>query len=79
MLNPAQRSLQARMAAHSRWAKCDPVQGTAAARAAFLERFDLEVDPRGVLPLEERRRRAAHARRAYFTRLALRSSQARAK
>ena len=35
------------------------------------------VDPEGVLPEAERIRRAEHARKAYFTRLALKSAQAR--
>jgi len=44
-----------------------------------LDRFEREVDPDGVLPPEERRRRAEHARKAYFLRLALASSKARRK
>ncbi len=74
---PAQRSLRARLAAHTRWAHNDPVEGTAKARAAFLDRFVDEVDPERILPEPERLRRAASARKAYFTRLALRSAQAR--
>jgi hypothetical protein len=50
-----------------------------AARAAFENRFTREVDPEGVLPLEERLRRAGMARKAYFARLALLSAQARRK
>jgi hypothetical protein len=76
-LSPSDRSLRARIAAHSRWSKADRVAGTANARAAFLDRFVREVDPDGVLPERERRRRAESARRAYFARLALRSAQAR--
>ena len=77
-LTPAQRRLQAQVAAHARWSKSDPIEGTAAARAKFLERFIEEVDPEGELPEKERLRRAESARRSYFARLALRSSQARA-
>jgi hypothetical protein len=51
---------------------------TANARAAFEKRFLDEVDPDRLLPVEERNRRALHARRAYFTRLALASANARA-
>jgi hypothetical protein len=77
-LTPEQRRLRAQIAAHTLHAKTtDPVGHTAAARAAFLGRFEREVDPDGVLPPTERARRAEHARRAYFLRLALRSSQAR--
>lgn len=72
------RSLQARMAAHMSWARtADPVARTANGRAAFLDRFEREVDPSGELSVPERKRRAEHARKAYFTRLALKSAQAR--
>jgi hypothetical protein len=76
-LSPAERSLRARLAAHSMHARHDPQETTTAARAAFLARFEAEVDPDGILSPEERRRRAEHARRAYFTRLALASAKAR--
>lgn len=75
---PEQRALAARIAAHSKWAVTDPREGTAAARAAFLDRFEREVDPDGLLAGPERARRAEHARRAYFARLALASAKARA-
>jgi hypothetical protein len=78
-LTPEQRALHARVAAHSRWAKEDPVQGTEAARKAALDRFEKQVDPDGSLPPAERARRAEHARKAYFTRLALASAKARSK
>lgn len=42
-----------------------------------MARFEDEVDPDHVLSEAERRRRAEHARKAYFTRLALKSTQAR--
>ncbi|MDP3712574.1 MAG: hypothetical protein Q8R60_08830 [Mycobacteriales bacterium] len=74
---PQQRSLAARLAAHSKWARTDAREGTAAARKAFADRFEREVDPDGLLAPEERARRAEHARKAYFTRLALKSAQAR--
>jgi hypothetical protein len=67
-----------RLAAHESWARTtDPSARTEPARRALLDRFEREVDPDGVLPPEERARRAAHARKAYFTRLALRSAEAR--
>lgn len=79
-LSPEQRSLHARLAAHSLHAQvADPAAHTAPARRAFLDRFELEVDPARVLPPAERARRAEHARKAYFTRLALKSAQARRK
>jgi hypothetical protein len=76
-LSPAERSLRARLAAHSMHARHDARQTTAAARAAFLARFEAEVDPDGILSPEERRRRADHARSAYFARLALAAAKAR--
>ena len=77
-LTPEQRSLRARLAAHVSWANTtDRSARTAAARRAALARFEEEVDPEGVLPPQERAQRAASARQAYFTRLALRSVRAR--
>lgn len=76
---PEERSLHGRLAAHSKWARHDPKEGTARARAAFEQRFLNEVDPDRVLPEAERLRRAEHAKAAYFTKLALRSAQVRRK
>jgi hypothetical protein len=50
---------------------------TANGRRQFLDRFERQVDPDGVLDPRQRAIRADHARKAYFTRLALRSAQAR--
>jgi hypothetical protein len=52
---------------------------TAKAREAFMQRFEREVDPDFLLPSAERARRAEAARKAYFSRLALRAAQSRAK
>ena len=77
-MSSAERRLRARLAAHVQWSRePDPTARTANARAAFLARFEREVDPDGRLSPEERCRRAEHARRAYFTRLALASAKAR--
>jgi hypothetical protein len=66
------------MAAHQLHAGIpDAAAHTAPARAAFLGRFEREVDPDGVLDPHERTRRAQHARKAYFLRLALASAHAR--
>ncbi len=76
----AKRVLQARMAAHALHARvADPTAHTAAARKVFLSRFEREVDPDGVLEPQERARRAEHAKKAYFLKLAVASSRARAK
>jgi hypothetical protein len=77
-MTPAERVLRARLAAHSLHARVsDETAHTAPARRAFLTRFEREVDPNGELPETERQRRAEHARKAYFTRLALASVKAR--
>ena len=47
------------------------------ARAAFLSKFEAQVDPDGILPLAERQRRATAARRLHFARLAYRSAVVR--
>lgn len=72
------RAQIARLAAHVLWAQCpDRVAATAAARQAFADRFEQEVDPDGKLPPDERAKRAASAKSAYYARLALRSAQVR--
>lgn len=74
----AEYHLRAKVAAHASWAKTeDPAARTAPAREAFMARFERQVDPDGVLSPEDRQRRAEHARKAYFARLALASSKAR--
>ncbi len=78
-LTPEERSLRARRAAHVMHSKHNSREVTAAARAAALDRFDHEVDPDGVLPEAERKRRAEHARKAYFLELAFKSAKARRK
>jgi hypothetical protein len=76
-LTPAQLSLRARAAAYALHAQGGT--STAKGTAAFLARFEREVDPDGLLPMEERVRRADLARRSYMTKLALKSSRARGK
>jgi hypothetical protein len=77
VLTPEQRSLRARLAAHTLHSRVDSTQHTARARAVFLERFERQVDPDGSLPEAERTRRAEHAKRAYFLELAMKSAKAR--
>lgn len=73
-----ERSLIARVAAHVSWAQTkDRSARTAPARKAMLDRFERQVDPTGELTPAERGIRAEHARQAYFSRLALKSAQAR--
>jgi hypothetical protein len=78
-LTPEQLTLRARLAAHESWAAtADPTARTAPARAAFLDRFERQVDPDGVLDPVDRARRAEQAKKAYFLRLAFQSAKARA-
>jgi hypothetical protein len=79
MCEHSERVLIGRRGAYTVHAKYDSREMTKAARAAFVSKFEREVDPEGVLPCEERLRRAEMARKAHFTRLALQSAQARRK
>jgi len=73
-----ERSMRASIAANERWARtADRQDATAPARRALAARFENLVDPDGALPPGERARRAASARKAHMTRLALRSAQSR--
>lgn len=77
-MSPSSRALQARVRAHKSWANTSDRSGrTAKARAAFDVKFEDQVDPDRVLPESERALRAAHARKAYFLELALKSAKAR--
>ena len=76
---PSEQSLRGRIGAHLLHATHDSRRLTAPAREAFLASFERQVDPEGCLTADERRRRAAHARAAYFARLARRSAIVRAK
>lgn len=70
-LTPERAALIGRIGAHALHARVDSREITAPARKAFLARFLDEVDPERTLPEAERQRRAEHARKAYFSRLAL--------
>lgn len=71
-LTPSQRTQRARIAARARWSQQDGSTGTQAARTAFLDRFERQVDPNGELDPAERARRAESAKREHFQRLAYR-------
>lgn len=75
----AQRVLIGRLGAYALHSRYDSTELVRPAREAFWSKFEREVDPDGVLDPTERARRAEMARKAYFTRLALLSAQARAK
>lgn len=65
------------MAAHALHARTNGREHTKPARAAFLQRFEDQVDPDGKLPPDERRRRAQHALKSHMTSLAIKSARAR--
>ena len=70
-MTPEAASLRARIAAHTRWAGCeDRTDATSKARAAFMDRFERQVDPDGTLPPEVRAKLAKSAKSAYYSRLA---------
>ena len=71
------RVQRARIAAYALHAQRDSRELTAKARKTFLARFEKEVDPDGTLPTDERERRAASARKAYFQKLAYLSAKKR--
>lgn len=79
MATPSEVSLRNRVGAHVLHATRDSKKLSQPARDAFMARFDSEVDPDGTLDPAERARRAEHAKKAYFTRLALKSAKARRK
>ena len=73
-------SIRGRIGAHVKWSRThDRTAATCPARRGFMARFEVEVDPDGVLPVAERRRRAVHAMKAHMSRLALKSAMARRK
>jgi hypothetical protein len=74
-------SLISTAANHDRWAAVDDrTAATAPARQAFRDRFVQEARERfGDLPPEELAYRAEHLRKAFYTRLALKSARARRK
>lgn len=63
-MTPEERTLRARAAAHALHAQGKT--NTGPARQAYTDRFLNQVDPDGILELEEREKRAAHARKAHF-------------
>lgn len=77
---PSERALRARLASLTRWSKTpDRTAATTPGRTAFDARFEREVDPDNTLPAAERALRVDAARRAYYTRLALKSVSSRRK
>lgn len=77
VLSSSERQMRGRIGAYRLHALHDPRLTTAHGRAAFLARFEVEVDPDHTLPEEERTRRASMARKAYFQKLAYLSAKTR--
>jgi truncated hemoglobin YjbI len=77
MLDTNRARILGRIGAHQLHATHNPANTTQKAREAFLARFEVAVDPDGLLPEAERRRRAGHLRRAHMGRLSLLGVEAR--
>lgn len=82
-LTPEERTLRARLAAHTKWARCtDASEATSRARAngpGSIEYWLKKVDPDGELPEKERLRRAQSAKKAFYARIQYQSAHARRK
>jgi hypothetical protein len=78
VLTPAQRSIRAKIAAHSRWSAEDGKSSAERAQAGLRAKFVRETRERFPdLSDAEIERRAESAYRAHMQRLALKSSRAR--
>ena len=78
-MTPQDRSLRARLAAHTSWANTlDPTSRTANARAAANGRFEREAREKHPDATDEQIARVAeHLKSAHFSRLALQAAAAR--
>ena len=75
MLSDTERKLRARLAAYSQHAQGKT--NTGPALAAYNARWEIQVDPDGILSPAERTRRAELARKAHYTSMAFKSARAR--
>lgn len=78
-LSPEERSLRARLAAHTSWANTlDPRSRTAKARAAANDRFEKKAREQHPNATDEQIARVTeHLRKAHFSAMALKSAAAR--
>lgn len=80
-LTPAERSLRASIAAHTRWANTDRAERQRIAdrgQDGLLRRFAAEITAEhGVMPADELDRRARNMLAAHMKRLAMKSAKAR--
>lgn len=73
------RSLQGQIAVHTSWANTtDRSARTAPGRRAMWEKFLLEVDPEGVMPLADREKAAEAKRKAFYLAMSRKSAAVRA-
>lgn len=77
VMTPNEKKMRARLGGLSLSAQRDPREYTKAARSRFMAKFYDEVDADGVLDEREKERRAEAARKAHFTRMALKSGRKR--
>lgn len=79
-LDPAERSLRARIGVNDSWARTEDWSArTAPARKAALDRFEHQVDPQNRLSPEARARRARKAQQAHMQAIALKAVEKRRK
>jgi hypothetical protein len=79
-LTPKQRTQRAKIAAHTRWSKEDPVPTAMRGQAGLTARFEREI--RAEFPDladSEIARRVESARKAHFARLAFQSAKVRSR
>ncbi|MFI6296766.1 hypothetical protein ACIBEJ_34615 [Nonomuraea sp. NPDC050790] len=83
MSTPQERSTQARIAAHTRWAgEPDRAAATLEARKkspASIDYWMRKVDPDSLMPYPARLKRAENAKTAYYEKRALKMRQAKAR
>jgi hypothetical protein len=73
-------AMRGRIGAYTKWARTEDRRvATAPARAAYMHRFELQVDPEGHLNSEERAKRAHYAMRAHMADLNRRRTLSRRK
>ena len=71
-------TLRGRIGAHTSWANtADRTARTEPGRQAMRDKFARQVDPDSVLTPTEREFRADHARRAHYSRMAMKSAKVR--
>lgn len=79
-LDREEMATRGRIGAYTRWSRTpDRVAATEPARRAFFSKFEVQVDPDGVLSPEKRAELVEYARKAYFAQLGRRSGLARRK